>query len=147
MTAWVQRLNTGKLESRCDEGQFVGFEKESKGYHVYWPQRRWITIERDVYFNKDKALSHLSILRSRLRGIQRNSPIRPLQMSLKHLWLLQSTAMLLMTSKTCHIPSLVKRSIIHLILVKIHRMNIALLNNLQPTQKHHRIRGKHKETH
>src|SRR5882724_4846812 len=42
MTAWVWRLNTGKLESRCDEGQFVGFDEESKGYHVY--------------FNKDEVL-------------------------------------------------------------------------------------------
>ena len=56
MTAWVQRLNTGKLKSRCDEHQFVGFDEESKGYRVYWPQRRQITIECDIYFNKDKVL-------------------------------------------------------------------------------------------
>src|SRR5882672_4586560 len=56
MTAWVWRLNTRKLESRCDEGQFVGFDEESKGYCVYWPQRRRITVECDVYFNKDEAL-------------------------------------------------------------------------------------------
>ena len=56
MTAWVQRLNTRKLKSRCDEGQFVGFDEELKGYHVYWPQRRRITVEHDIYFNKNEAL-------------------------------------------------------------------------------------------
>jgi hypothetical protein len=34
----------------------VGYNNKSKGYRVYWPFRRHISIERDVYFNKNEAL-------------------------------------------------------------------------------------------
>jgi hypothetical protein len=56
-TAWVKRLNTGKLDSRAEEGRFVGFDEESKGYRIYWPQKRRITVERDVYFNRTESLT------------------------------------------------------------------------------------------
>ena len=34
----------------------MGYNDKSKGYRVYWPSRQHISIERDVYFNKNKAL-------------------------------------------------------------------------------------------
>jgi len=54
-SAWVKRLNVGKLDSRVEKGHFVGIDTESKGYRIYWPSKRKVTIERDVYFNKDEA--------------------------------------------------------------------------------------------
>ena len=34
----------------------MGYNNESKGYRVYWPSIRHVSIERDVYFNKNEAL-------------------------------------------------------------------------------------------
>jgi len=49
-------LNAGKLKARADEGQFVGFDEESKGYCIYWPSKKRVSIEWDMYFDKDQAL-------------------------------------------------------------------------------------------
>ena len=53
---WVKKLDVRKLEPRAFEAIFVGYDNKSKGYRVYWPFRRHVSIERDVYFNKNKAL-------------------------------------------------------------------------------------------
>lgn len=37
-------------------GRFVGYDEESKGYRVYYPEKRWVGIERDVRFNPDEVL-------------------------------------------------------------------------------------------
>jgi hypothetical protein len=55
-TAWVKNLKAGKLDPRTVEGRFLGIDEESKGYRIYWPQKRSVSVERDVYFNKDEAL-------------------------------------------------------------------------------------------
>ncbi|OAX30483.1 hypothetical protein K503DRAFT_676267, partial [Rhizopogon vinicolor AM-OR11-026] len=34
---YVHTLGSGKLEARAKEACFVGVDKESKGYRVYWP--------------------------------------------------------------------------------------------------------------
>ena len=49
---WVKRTHSPKLKSRVDIGRFIGFDEESKGYRIYWEDRRSVTVERDVYFNK-----------------------------------------------------------------------------------------------
>jgi hypothetical protein len=54
--AWVKRLNAGKLESKAEEGLFVGIDSESKGYRIYWPGKNRVSVERDVYFNENEAL-------------------------------------------------------------------------------------------
>ena len=54
--AWVKVLDVGKLEPRAEECRFVGFDSESKGYRVYWPEKRHISIERDIYFNEKDTL-------------------------------------------------------------------------------------------
>jgi hypothetical protein len=53
---WVKCLDAGKLDPRAEEARFVGFDDESKGYRIYWPKKFRISIERDVYFDKDRAL-------------------------------------------------------------------------------------------
>ena len=52
-TAYVKDLKAGKLDSRAKLGRFVGYDSESKGYRIYWPEKRSITVERDVVFNQD----------------------------------------------------------------------------------------------
>ena len=38
----------------------MSFDDEAKGYRVYWPQNKSVTVEHDVYFNRDKALETAS---------------------------------------------------------------------------------------
>jgi hypothetical protein len=35
----------------------VGYNTESKGYRIYWPSKNIVSVERDVYFNKDEILA------------------------------------------------------------------------------------------
>ena len=48
--AYVRLENTGKLEARAEEVVFVGVDEESKGYRVYWPAKRRVSVERNVSF-------------------------------------------------------------------------------------------------
>ena len=40
------------MGSKVKDGHFIGYDKESKGYCIYWEDRRAVTVKRDVYFNK-----------------------------------------------------------------------------------------------
>ena len=42
---WVKKLDTKKLDKKAEKGHFVGFDEESKGYHVYWPQKKKVSIK------------------------------------------------------------------------------------------------------
>jgi len=42
---FVHLPNAGKLEPRAKEAIFVGIDLESKGYRVYWPMKRWVSVE------------------------------------------------------------------------------------------------------
>jgi len=48
---YVKDLKAGKLDSQAQIGRFVGYNSESKGYWIYWPAKRSITVERNVVFN------------------------------------------------------------------------------------------------
>src|SRR5882762_4938951 len=49
--AYVKDLKAGKLDSRAQLGRFVGYDSESKGFRIYWPNKRSVTVERNVVFN------------------------------------------------------------------------------------------------
>ena len=51
--AYVKDLAAVKLDSQAKEGRFVGYDSESKGYRIYWPEKRLISIEWNVVFNQD----------------------------------------------------------------------------------------------
>ena len=34
------------------EGQWLGVNEQSKGFHIYWPDTRMVTTERNVYYDK-----------------------------------------------------------------------------------------------
>ena len=52
MAAYVKDLKAGKLDARAQVGRFVGYDTESKGYRIYWPGKRSITVERSMVFNE-----------------------------------------------------------------------------------------------
>ena len=43
---WVCSLTAGKLDPRGQEGHFVGYDSESKGYRVYWTDSRTVGVEQ-----------------------------------------------------------------------------------------------------
>ena len=43
--AYVKDLKAGKLDSRAQQGRFVGYDSESKGYRIYWPNKKSISVE------------------------------------------------------------------------------------------------------
>ena len=53
VAAYVKDLKAGKLDARATKGCFVGYNSESKGYHIYWPKKRSVTVERNVVFNPE----------------------------------------------------------------------------------------------
>ena len=69
---WVKRLDVQKLEPWALEAVFVGYDDKLKGYRVYWPSKRHVSIERDVYLTKTK---HFYLIPSKLRGRQTKGPI------------------------------------------------------------------------
>jgi len=42
------RPDSSKLGSKVNNGRFVGIDEESKGFRIYWEDKRSITIERNV---------------------------------------------------------------------------------------------------
>ena len=39
----------------------MGFDSKSKGYRVYWPEKRHVSIERDIYFNEKDTLVNVEV--------------------------------------------------------------------------------------
>jgi hypothetical protein len=58
---WIKLLDVGKLEPRAIEVNFFGYDGESKGYRVYWPKAQKVSIERDVYFDKQHVFEPESV--------------------------------------------------------------------------------------
>jgi hypothetical protein len=55
VAAYVKDLKAGKLDAQAKKGRFVGYDSESKKYRIYWPEKRSVTVERNVIFNQDDA--------------------------------------------------------------------------------------------
>ena len=49
--AYVKDLNAGKLDPKACVGRFVGYDSKSKGYRIYWPKKKSISVKWDVVFN------------------------------------------------------------------------------------------------
>jgi len=67
-------LNVSKLETRAVEGNFMGYDDESKGSQIYWPTKCLGIADRDVYLNKDKVY-YWTISGLRGRMINQHLPI------------------------------------------------------------------------
>jgi hypothetical protein len=48
---WVKVVGAKKLDRRARKAHFVGYDDESTGFRVYFPDKRSIGIEREVVFN------------------------------------------------------------------------------------------------
>ena len=52
-TAYMKDLKAGKLDAHAKVGCFIGYNFESKGYRIYWPEKKSISVERNVIFNEN----------------------------------------------------------------------------------------------
>ena len=52
---WVKCTHSTKFGSKVNSGCFVSFDEESKGYRIYWTEKRTITIEQNIYFDERSA--------------------------------------------------------------------------------------------
>ena len=59
--AWVKIVDAGKLEARAEQGYFVGFDAESAGYRIYFPEKRTVKPEREVTFDFRRAADSVAI--------------------------------------------------------------------------------------
>ena len=55
--AYIKDLKAGKLDLCVLAGHFVGYDIKSKGYRIYWPTKRTISVERNVVINDDDVIS------------------------------------------------------------------------------------------
>ncbi|GBE84202.1 hypothetical protein SCP_0601800 [Sparassis crispa] len=53
---WVHDTATGKMGERAKPGHWVGFDTQSKGHRVYWPDKRSVTVECNVRFGEPHAV-------------------------------------------------------------------------------------------
>jgi transposase InsO family protein len=53
---WVHDANGSKLDGRSTIGRWVGFDEESSGHRIYWPERRSVSIERSVKFENEAEI-------------------------------------------------------------------------------------------
>jgi hypothetical protein len=56
---WVRVEKGDKLGGRVREGRWVGVSEKRKGFRVYWPDSRSITVERNVYSDKTAGVSRV----------------------------------------------------------------------------------------
>ena len=53
--AYMKDLNAGKLDLKARIGRFVGNNSKSKGYRIYWPKQKSISVEQNVVFNANNV--------------------------------------------------------------------------------------------
>jgi hypothetical protein len=79
--AWVKIVKAGKLEPRARPGFFVGFDHDSTGYRIYFPDRRVVKPEREVVFNLEEVSDMVEILGEALSEGERLKYIQPTHLS------------------------------------------------------------------
>ena len=52
---FVQLENTGKLDEQAKEAKLVGYDLQSKGYRIYWPETCQVSVERNICFAPEEV--------------------------------------------------------------------------------------------
>lgn len=79
-TIWVRVEGGTKLGGRVREGRWFGINEQSKGVRVYWPDKKFVTVERNVYY--DETAASASRLEGEIDGIietKANVPAKPFE--------------------------------------------------------------------
>ena len=54
----IQEFGVAAYIKDIKAGQFVGYDSESKGYQIYWPQKHSIIVKHNVIFNKSNVTTN-----------------------------------------------------------------------------------------
>ena len=54
---YVKDLKARKLDARAKLGRFVGYDSESKGFRIYWPNKQSVLVKHNVIFNQEDVLT------------------------------------------------------------------------------------------
>ena len=65
---YVKDLKARKLDSQTIVGHFIGYDLESKGYRIYWPTKRTISVKRNVVINDYISRQHHLGFRGHIEG-------------------------------------------------------------------------------
>ena len=47
---WVHTKSNSKLDGRAEKGRWIGYDEQSKGSRIYWPEKGSVTVERSITF-------------------------------------------------------------------------------------------------
>ena len=50
---YVRVKNAGKLDEQAKQAKFIGYDYNSKGYRIYWPESRHVSIKQNICFPPD----------------------------------------------------------------------------------------------
>jgi hypothetical protein len=50
-SVWIHNQKTGKIAVRAKPARWVGFDLNSDGHRIYWPEKRTVSVERSVKFS------------------------------------------------------------------------------------------------
>lgn len=76
-TIWVRIEGGTKLGGRVRKGQWISIDEQSKSVRIYWPDKKSMTVERNVYYDRTSA----SYPEGKINGIVRtkaNAPVVPI---------------------------------------------------------------------
>ena len=52
---WVHDVDASKIGARTCLGHWVGYDSQSRGHCVYWPDKRSVTVEQSIRFETDEV--------------------------------------------------------------------------------------------
>jgi len=76
ISLWVKKSDARKLDPHAVECRFVWYDKEAEGYRVYWPAERSVTVEWDIFIDKDAVLNPGDVV---FKGETTNEGPRPVE--------------------------------------------------------------------
>jgi len=54
---WVHTKNNSKLDPRAVKGKWIGYDEQSKGSWIYWPDKRSVTVKQSVIFSEPMVVA------------------------------------------------------------------------------------------
>jgi hypothetical protein len=83
--AYVKDLKARKPDSHTQLGWFIGYDLESKGYRIYWPNKQSVTVDRNVVFNdSDMTMDTATIIPSDLSKGEKEKVVKVPKMNINH---------------------------------------------------------------
>ena len=70
---WVHTMEGSKLDGQAVEGRWVGYDEDSSSHRIYSPDKRTVSVQQSVKFNKDDInvyLPHTTTLEGERKKVE-----------------------------------------------------------------------------